>query len=158
MRRTENKMFRRTKGDSKMETLHTLVKKSIDKRPRREETKKILLIDNETNSALATALGREGHHVVRCDCVQKAWNLVYPQRPHLIILSIHKSDGAALSDVHECRALAGGVPIVLASSAHISRDLLNALPRGAAAVVADSLTPESARAMLENPQPSTTNH
>ena len=43
-----------------METLHTLVKKSIDKRPRKSvEIKKILLIDNETNSALATALRRE---------------------------------------------------------------------------------------------------
>jgi hypothetical protein len=54
--------------------------------------------------------------------------------------------------------LAGCVPIVLATSAHISGALLNALPRGAAAVVADSLTPESARAMLENPQASTTNN
>ena len=141
-----------------MEPLYTLVKKCIDKRPRREEIKKILLIDNETNSALATTLGREGHHVVRCDCVRNAWNLLYPRRPHLIILRIHKSDGATLSDVHECRALAGGVPIVLATSAHISRALLNALPRGTAAVVADSLTPESARAMLENPPPSTPNN
>lgn len=140
-----------------METLHTIVKKSIGKWPGGEELKKILLIDNETNSALATALEREGHHVVRCDCVQNAWNLVYPQRPHLIILSIHKSDGGALSDVHECRALAGGVPIVWATSAHMSRALLNALPSGVAAVVADLSTPESARAVLRNPQLSMTN-
>ena len=141
-----------------METLHTLVKKSIGQRPGGQEIKKILLIDNEPNSALATALERDGHHVVRCDCVQNAWNLVYPQRPHFIILSIHKFDGAALSDVHECRALAGGVPIVLATSAHISRALRNALPRGAAAAVAvaDLSTPESVRAMLRDPQHSTT--
>ena len=141
-----------------METLHTLVTKRLDKRPRREQIKKILLIDNETNSALAMALERDGHRVVRCDCVQNAWDLLYPQRPHLIIFRIHKSDGATLSDVHECRALAGGVPIVLATSAHLSRALLNALPRGTAAVVADSLTQESARAMLENPPPSTPNN
>jgi DNA-binding response OmpR family regulator len=149
-------MFRRTKGGSKMETLHTLVEKSIVQRPGRQEIKRILLIDNEPNSALATALERDGHHVVRCDCVQNAWSLVYPQRPHFIIFSIHKSDGAALSDVHECRALAGGVPIVLAASAHISRALRNGLPRGAAAVVADWSTPESVRAILRNPQRSTT--
>lgn len=111
-----------------METLHTLMDKSLNKMPRR---KKILLIDNETNSALATALKREGHHVVHCDCVHNAWNLVYPQRPHLIIFTVHKSDRTALSDLHECRALAGGAPIVLATSVDASQALLNALPPGA---------------------------
>src|SRR5262245_24156158 len=86
----------------RMETLHTLIEKKPNERPRRKEIKKILLIDSEPNSALATALEREGHHVVHCDCVQKAWDFVYPQRPHLIIFSLHKYDRTALADLHEC--------------------------------------------------------
>lgn len=139
-----------------METLDTLIKKKPEERPRRKQIKKILLIDNETNSALSNALEREGYHVVHCDCVQKAWDFVYPQRPHLIIFSLHKSDGTALSDLHECRALAKGVPIVLATSVRLSEALLKALPHGTAAIVADSSTLGIARAMLDDLQPSTT--
>jgi len=59
-----------------METLHTRINKRPSKKPRRNVIKKILLIDNEKSSALATALEHEGYDVVRCDCVQKAWNFV----------------------------------------------------------------------------------
>ena len=133
-----------------METLHTRINKRPSKKPRRNVIKKILLIDNEKSSALATVLEREGYDVVHCDCVQKAWNFVYPLRPHLIILSLRNSNGVALSDLHECRALANGVPIVVATSVHPTRALLNALPHGAAAVVADSLTPKIVRATLHD--------
>ena len=142
----------------KIETLHTLIKKRLNERQRRKEIKRILLIDNATHSPLAGALEREGYHVAHCDCVQKAWDFVYPQRPHVIIFSLHKSDRTALSDLHECRALAGGVPIVLATSVHLSQALLKALPHGTAAIVADTSIPKFARAMLYNPQPSTTNN
>lgn len=141
-----------------MESLHALMKKKPNERARRKALKRILLIDKEPNSPLATTLEREGYHVVHCDCVQKAWGFVYPHRPHLIIFSLHKSDAAALSDLHECRALAGNVPIVLAASAQLSQALVKALPHGTATIAADSSTAGIVTATLHNRQPSTTNN
>src|SRR4051794_37972841 len=123
----KKRMFLRSRGDSKMENLHTLMNKRLNEI---SESKRILLIDNGTNSALATALEREGHHVVHCDCVHDAWKLVYPQRPHLIVFTVHKADPTALSDLHECWALAEGAPIVLATSVDVSQAFLDALPPG----------------------------
>jgi DNA-binding response OmpR family regulator len=123
-----------------METLHTPIKTLVEKK-QTSEISKILLIDK--NSAFSTALAHEGYDVVHCDSVQKAWNLVYPRRPHLIILNVYNSNGAALADVQECRALAEGVPIVLVNTSHISRALLETLEHGAGIVVVS--TPESVK-------------
>ncbi len=139
-----------------MEILHSDIGKSLNNTPRIQEIKNILLIDNKTDTALTTALERDGHHVVHCECVRDAWNFVYPHRPHLIIFSRHGSDRAVLSALRECRALARGVPILLATSVEVSPSLLNALPRAGVAVVADSRMLEFARAILDNAQVSTT--
>lgn len=133
-----------------METLHTRIKKRPSEKSPRKEIKRILLIDHQANSALSTALAREGYQVVLCDCVQKAWNFLYPQRPNLIIFGLHDCEGRALSDLHECRALAGSVPMVLATSVPVSPALLKSLPLGAAAVTADFSAPEIAIEMLRN--------
>lgn len=97
-----------------METQHIHVKKEASE-------KRILLIENAKYSELAAALAQEGCHVVHCDSVQKAWSLVYPQRPHLIVMRLNNPNGAALAALQECRALAEGVPIVLMTSAHVTR-------------------------------------
>ena len=122
-----------------METLHTPINTLVEK-TQTSEINKILLIDRD--SALSTVLTQEGYDVVRCDSVQKAWNSVYPRRPHLIILNVYNSNGAALSDVQECRALAEGVPILVVTT-HISQALTRAMEHGPGAVVAS--TPESIR-------------
>jgi DNA-binding NtrC family response regulator len=145
-------MFGASKEIQEMEILHSDITKSLNETPRIKEIKKILLIDSEITSVLATALEREGHHVVHCECVQDAWNFVYPHRPHLIILSLRTADRTALADLRECRALARGVPIVLAASPDTRPALLNALPRGGVTVVPHSRTLELARAILHNPQ------
>jgi DNA-binding NtrC family response regulator len=140
-----------------MESLPILIKKKLTKKTQTRETKKILLIDKEKHSALSTSLAQEGYDVVHCDSVHKAWNLVYPRRPHVIILSLGDSNGTALFDLQECRVLAEGVPIILATSAHINRAIIKAPRHGAAAVVAATSTPESVSKALHGLEASTMN-
>src|SRR5881628_942137 len=110
----------------KMETLHIQTKKTLTKKTQASEIKKILLIDQDKDSALSAALAREGYDLVLCDSVQEAWSLVYPYRPHLIILHLRNSNRAGLSDIQECRALAEDIPIVLVVSAQVNRALIKA--------------------------------
>lgn len=131
-----------------METQHIHVKKEASE-------KRILLIENAKYSELAAALAQEGCHVVHFDSVQKAWSLVYPQRPHLIVMRLNNPNGAALAALQECRALAEGVPIVLMTSAHVNEALMHDLQHGAAAVIADSSTAESVREALHGLEVST---
>jgi DNA-binding NtrC family response regulator len=138
-----------------METLHLQIKKTLTEKEQASEIKKILLIDKDKDSALSAALAREGYDLVRCDSVQKAWNLVYLHRPHLIILHQYKSNGARPSDLQECRVLAEGVPIILAISAPVKRDLTKATQHGAAPVLIALSTPESVREVLHHLEAST---
>jgi DNA-binding NtrC family response regulator len=132
----------------KMETLHIGIETKVTEETQAHEIKKILVIDNDKDSALSTGLTQEKYHVVHCDSVQKAWGLVYPHRPHLIILRLYNSNGAALAELQECRALAEGVPIVVAVSGHLNPTLVKALQHGAAAVLPALSTPESIRGAL----------
>jgi DNA-binding NtrC family response regulator len=134
----------------KMETLHRQIKKTLTEKTKASAIKKILLIGEDKDSALSAALAREGYDLVHCDSVQKAWSLVYPHRPHLMILHLHDSNGAALSDLQECWALAEGVPIIFATSARVKRALIKAIQHGAATVLAASSTPESVREVLHH--------
>jgi DNA-binding NtrC family response regulator len=140
-----------------MEALHTQIGKRLSE-PRREKLKKILLIDKTSNSSLSTALAREACHVIHCDRVQKAWHFVYPQRPDLIVFSLDNTDDAALADLHECRALAGSVPIIVATPLRISQELLKTLPRGTAAVVASDSAAHTATEALRNLELWSTSH
>ena len=139
-----------------METLHTPIENELAKKIQTNQIKKILLIDEEKDCALSTALTEQGYDVVHCDSVHEAWNLVYPHRPHLIILRLYNANGSALSDFRECRALADGVPIVLAiTSAQISQALLKTLQHGAETVPTASSTLESVRKALHGLEQST---
>ena len=140
-----------------METLHTPTENEVAEKTQTNQIKKILLIDEDKDCALSTALAEEGYDVVHCDSVHVAWNLVYPHRPHLIILRLYNANGSALSHFRECRALAEGVPIVLAiTSAQISRALLKTRQHGAETVLAASSTLESIREALRGLECSTT--
>jgi DNA-binding NtrC family response regulator len=131
-----------------METLHIPVNKSLGTKTQRREIKKILLINEDKDGVLSTVLVREGYDLVHCDSVQKAWSLVYPHRPQLIILRMYKSKDVALADLQECRALAKGIPVVVTIPAHVNYALKKALPHGAASVLAAPSTPESIRQTL----------
>jgi DNA-binding NtrC family response regulator len=124
-----------------MENLHSQIKTRLSAKPRPKENKRILLIDDEPDSVVPSAFARKQCHVVHCDCVRKAWNCVYPQRPDVIVIRLRDCDEIALADLHECRALAGSVPIVVATCFPLNGNLLQTLSRGTAAVIADC--PES---------------
>jgi DNA-binding NtrC family response regulator len=133
-----------------METLHVQTKKTLAEKTRARELKKVLLIDEDKDSALSAALLQEGYDIVHCDSVQNAWSRVYPHRPHLIVLHLYDSNGAGLSDLQECRALAEGVPVILAISAQLKRAFIKAMQHGAAVVLAASSTPESVTEVLHH--------
>jgi DNA-binding NtrC family response regulator len=119
-----------------MESLATQVKKALTEISRAGAIRRILLIDKDPNSRLAAQLALDGRHRVHCASVQDAWNLVYPYPPHVIVLHLYNAGTAALADFQECRALAGGVPIVLAISAAATEDFIRSARHGSTLVLA----------------------
>src|SRR5262245_4606540 len=122
-------------GSIKMRTMHIENKKKLTEKAPTDQIKKILLIDRNKGSALSAALAQQGYDVTQCDDVKKAWCLVYPQRPHLIVIHLDNLDGAGLADFQECRALAEGVPIILATSAQVDETIMKALQTGDAGII-----------------------
>src|SRR5262245_66257826 len=118
-----------------MQTMHMENKKKLSEKVPTDQTRKILLIDHNKSSALSAALAQEGYDVIHCNAVQKAWCLVYPQRPHLIVIHLDDLDGAGLADFQECLALADGVPIILATSAQVDETIMKALQTGDAGII-----------------------
>lgn len=138
-----------------MEPLHMRIKKALTEKTQTNETKKILLIDKNKASPLSIALRQEGYHLIHCDSVQKAWDLIYPHRPNLIVLHLYDFNGAGLSDLQECQALAEGVPIILAAPAQANQVLSKTTQQRTAIVLALSSTPESVTKMLRHLEAST---
>jgi DNA-binding NtrC family response regulator len=134
-----------------MESLATQVKKTLGKMSRPGEIRRILLIDKEPNSRLASQLALDGRYRVHCASVQDAWNFVYPYPPHVIVLHVYTAGTAALADFQECRALAGGVPIVLAISAAATQDFIRSARHGSTLVLAaaPSASKDSSPVMTE---------
>jgi DNA-binding NtrC family response regulator len=114
------------------------------------DLQKLLLIGSNKNKdvALLIALTRGGYHVIYCDSVKNAWQLVYPQRPDAIILRLGKADMSGLADLQECRVLAEGVPIVVMIDGHVNPAVMPALRHGAAIVLPES-TPDRLRQALD---------
>lgn len=133
-----------------MQTIHRENNKKPNEKKTTDEIKKILLIDHNKDSALSAALTKEGYDVIHCDAVQKAWCLVYPQRPHLIVIHLDNLDGAGLAEFQECRALAGGVPIILATSAQVNHILMKVLRHRAAAIIDLPSMPATIRETLHD--------
>jgi DNA-binding NtrC family response regulator len=138
-----------------METQQIQINKTLTKKTKASAIKRILLINEDKDRVLSAALAQEGYDLVHCDSVQKAWRLVYPHRPHLIILHLYNSTGAGLSDLYECRALAEGVPIILAISGPVEPALIKAMQHGALTVLVSPSTPERVREALHHLEVST---
>jgi DNA-binding response OmpR family regulator len=118
--------------------METFVEPKFGEIAQMSEVKKILLIDNGKLSPVCGVLAQQKWRVTRCPAVQNAWNVVYPQRPDLIIFCLDDFNGAAIDDFEECRVLAKGVPIVVVVSAHANHSLVTAMQEGGAAVLAIS--------------------
>lgn len=77
---------------------------------------RVLLIDARSDGLLAGRLEEQGYEVIACESPQKAWGFVYPIRPHFIILYVEEPGSRNIYALQECRALADGVPVIIAAA------------------------------------------
>lgn len=94
------------------------------------QKERVLLIDGKSGGPLAASLERQGYDVTACESPQKAWGFVYPIRPHFIILHVEKATGKEVFALQECRALAGEVPVFVATDASQLDACMRELGRG----------------------------
>jgi len=97
--------------------------------------KKILLIDDHPDISLFTALQEDGNEVIACESPDKARGLVTLYQPHFIIVHLYHSSKRDLTILQECRALAEGVPIIVAMSNYGNEAVMQALEAGATSFV-----------------------
>jgi DNA-binding NtrC family response regulator len=92
---------------------------------------KILLIGENPDLQLFTALQEEGYEAIASESPEKAWPLVYAFRPHLIIVHLRHPSRNDIATLQECRAVAEGIPIVVATSVPGHETVMRALEEGA---------------------------
>lgn len=119
-----------------------------------EVRKKILLIDDKLDTPLYITLRDEGYEVIACESPQKAWGLVYPLRPHFIIVHLHHPSTRDVAILQECRALAEGVPVIAAASGPGSETVMKALEEGAMAFLFLPIKADAIRKVLDDLEPS----
>lgn len=119
-----------------------MAEKNIEKR------EKILLIDEQSDKPLIGGLEKQGYEVITCESPQKAWGFVYPTRPHLIILHLDEPTSRDIYALQECRALADGVPVVIATGASRIQAFTKRLGKGALSFLPLPLKPNAAREIL----------
>ncbi len=119
-----------------------MAEKNIEKR------EKILLIDEQSDKPLIGGLEKQGYEVITCESPQKAWGFVYPTRPHLIILHLEEPTSRDIYALQECRALADGVPVVIATGASRIQAFTKQLGKAALSFLPLPLKPNAAREIL----------
>ena len=77
---------------------------------------KILLLGENPDISFFTALQQEGYEAIASESPEKASPLVYLFRPHLIILQLRHPSRSDIATLQECKAMAVGVPILVATS------------------------------------------
>ena len=90
-----------------------------------------MLIGGNPDINFFTALQQEGYEAIACESAQKAWPLVYEFRPSLIIVHLGHPSRSDIATLQECRAMAEGVPIVVATSVPGHEPVIRALEEGA---------------------------
>jgi len=111
--------------------------------------KKILVIGDKGHTQLFSSLQEEGYEVIACDSAQKAWGLVYPFRPHFIVVHLHHPSQRDMAVLQECHAMAEGVPIIVATSVPGNEAVMKALEEGATAFLSLPMEPQSIRKVLD---------
>lgn len=91
--------------------------------------KKILLIDDQSETSLFIALQQEGYEVIAVESVQKAWGVVWMLQPHFIVLHLTEPSRGDISTLQGCIVLAGGIPIIIAAPISGSEAIVKALER-----------------------------
>ncbi len=115
--------------------------------------KKIVLIDDQRDPALFTGLQQDGYDVIACDSAQKAWGLVFPFRPQLIVVHLHQLSRRDTLTLQECRALADGVPIIVAISVPGHESIRLAMEEGATSFLSLPAKPETIKRVLDELSP-----
>lgn len=115
--------------------------------------RKILLIDETLDTALYIALRDEGHEVVACESPSGAWNLVYPFQPHLIVIHLANPSRNDIAILQECRAMAKGVPIIVATSDPKPEGIRKTLEDRVASVLPLPVKPREVRKLLDDLEP-----
>ena len=115
-----------------------------------EARKKILVIAENPDIPFFTGLQQEGYEVVASESPQKAWGLAWPFRPHFIILHLLRPSGRDIALLQECRALAEGAPIIIATSIRGNEAVMKALEEGATAFLSLPVEPATVRRVLDN--------
>ncbi len=115
-----------------------------------EKREKVLLIEEKPDKPLIDGLEEQGYDVITCDCPQKAWGFVYPSRPHLIILHLEEPSSRDIYALQECRALADGVPVVIATGASRIQAFTKQLGKGALRFLSLPLKANAAREILRS--------
>ena len=90
-----------------------------------------MLIGENPDIQLFTSLQKEGYEAITCESPQKAWPLVYAFRPHLIIVHLRHPSRNDIATLQECRAMAEGTPVVVATSVPGHETVMRALEEGA---------------------------
>jgi DNA-binding NtrC family response regulator len=101
------------------------------KRKGQEVRTKILLIGENPDIQLFTALQKQGYEAIASESPEKAWPLVYAFRPHLIIVHLRHPSRNDIATLQECRVVAQGIPIVVATSVPGHETVMRALEEGA---------------------------
>ncbi|MBI2357965.1 MAG: response regulator [Deltaproteobacteria bacterium] len=115
--------------------------------------KTILLVDEESEIALHTALQREGYRVFSCESPQTAWGLAYSFRPDFVIVHLHQPSARDVARLQECRALADGVPVIVATATPGYETIVKALEEGATAFLFLPIKPRAIRKVLDGLAP-----
>lgn len=101
------------------------------KKKAREAGTKILVIGEHADPALLAALQREGYNTVACGSPQTARASIYTFRPRLIMVHLSHSSQTDIAMLQQCRLMAKGIPIVVATSIPGHETVMRALEEGA---------------------------
>lgn len=113
-----------------------------------ENREKILLINGKSETSLLVGLEQEGYEVTVCESPQKAWGLVYPIRPDVIILHLQHLSSKDIYSLQECHALADGAPVIIATAASRIDAFRKALGRVVPQFLSLPLKPNAVREIL----------
>lgn len=109
-----------------------------------------MLIGENPDINFFTALQQEGYETIACESAQKAWPLVYEFRPNLIIVHLRHPSRNDIATLQECRTMAEGVPIVVATSVPGHETVIRALEEGATSFLSLPLERTKVRKVVDD--------
>ena len=91
----------------------------------------IMLIGENPDIIYFTALQQEGYEAIASESPEKAWPLVYAFRPPLIIVHPRHPSRSDIATLQQFKAMAAGIPVVVATSVPGHETVMEALEEGA---------------------------